>query len=36
MFYTDPVSGNRRVKRRFVWALYGFTLGVFVGKLLVT
>lgn len=34
VFYLDPVSGDRRLKRRYVWAFAGFALGLLVGKLL--
>ncbi|MDB5969332.1 MAG: hypothetical protein JWQ90_1782 [Hydrocarboniphaga sp.] len=30
MFYEDHVTGERRVKRRYVWGIAGFTLGVAV------
>ena len=34
VFYLDPVSGDRRLKRRYVWAFAGFALGLLIGKLL--
>ena len=30
MFYYDA-SGDRRLKRRYVWAFWGFSLGIAVG-----
>lgn len=34
VFYLDPISGARRLKRRYVWAFAGFALGIVVAKLL--
>jgi hypothetical protein len=31
MFYYDPVTGQNRLKRRYVWCIYGFLVGVPVG-----
>lgn len=30
MFYEDHVTGERRLKRRFIWGVLGFGLGVAV------
>ena len=27
VYYWDPVTGSRRIKRRYVWGTWGFVLG---------
>jgi hypothetical protein len=33
--YIDPITGDRRLKRRFWWAVRGFAAGLIVGTLVV-
>lgn len=34
MYYHDPSSGERRIKRRYVWLIWGLTSGIAIGWLL--
>lgn len=34
--YLDNLTGEMRLKRRVIWAVYGFSLGVLVGVALAT
>lgn len=33
--YYDAVTGEQRIKRRYVWAFWGFALGALLGSTIV-
>lgn len=34
LMYFDPLSGRNRLKRRYVWGLYGLVCGLVLGMML--